>query len=251
MARESPLRQALTFGGQAPLPVGGLIVAMAAATLLGSAAPALAGWLTLQVPSGSSFEVLLEAWRLFTWPFFQGALPGSVLTLLFAGFMLLWLGRQLCFAWSEGRFLLRFFVLTGGSGLLTLLTLAPFGYGIGYYGIWAPVNALLVTWGLIFPRQRLSWFGAIEMTGEGVARLVAIGTPVWAFVVGPPGLSLGGLVSYLPHLYAVALAWLLVTGGPRRVLHRLDGWWRERRLASARRRFKVVDPGKPPRSWMN
>jgi len=251
--RDSPLRLALTFGGQAPLAVGALIAAMVVATVAGSASPRVALWLSLEIPppGDGALVTMLQAWRLVTWPFFQGMLPGSVLTLLFAGFMLLWLGRQLSYAWSEQRFLLRFFVLTVGAGAITLLLLAPFGYPIGYFGIWAPVNALLVTWGLIFPNQRMSWFGAIQMSGLGVARLVAIGTPVWAVLVGPPAVDWRGLVTYLPHLVAIALAWLLVTGGPRRGLHRLSGWWADRRLASARRRFKVVDPGRPPRDYLN
>ena len=251
--RDSPLRQALTFGGQAPLAVGALIAAMVVATVAGSAAPLVASLLWLEVPpeGASGLIVLLQVWRLFTWPFFQGSLPGSLLTVLFAGFMLLWLGRQLSFAWSERRFLLRFFVLTAGAGAVTLLLLTPFGYPIGYFGIWAPVNALLVTWGLIFPNQRISWFGAIQMSGLGVARLVAIGTPVWALLIGPPALDWRGLVTFLPHLAAVGLAWLLVTGGPRRALHRLSAWWDARRLASARKKFKVIDSGRPPRSYLN
>ena len=149
MARgPSDLKRALTFGGQAPLSVGVLIAGMAVATVGGTLWAPLARLLTLEVPTleTPSWVVLLEAWRLLTWPFFQGPLPGSLLTLLFAGFMLLWLGRQLSYAWSERRFLVRFAVLSAGSGLGTLLLLGPFGYPIGYFGIWAVLNALLLTW---------------------------------------------------------------------------------------------------------
>jgi hypothetical protein len=256
VARLSPeLRRALTFGGQAPLSVGVLIVAMLAATVGGTIWPGLAAALTLEVPAfeGADWAVVLEAWRLVTWPFFQGALPGSVLTLLFAGFMLLWLGRQLSYAWSERRFLVRFLVLSAGAGLGTLVLLAPFGFRAGYFGVWAVVNALLVTWGLIFPRQRISWFGALEMSGLTVAKVVAAGTPLWALVVGPPGLGVAGrLLAYLPHLVAIGLAWMLVAGGPRRAWFRLRDWWLRRTLDRQRRRFKVVSTDRPPpKTWMN
>lgn len=256
MARGSTdLRRVLTFGGQAPLSVGALILAMVVATVAGTLWPALGDALVLRVPSSdaASWVVLLEAWRLVTWTLFQGHLSHSVLTLLFAGFMLLWLGRQLSYAWSERRFLLRVLVLTVGTGLGTLILLAPFGAPRGYLGAWAVVNALLVTWGLIFPNQRLSWFGALEMTGATVARVVAIGTPLWAVVVGWSSLGLlGALLEYLPHLLAIALAWLLVAGGPRRAWYRLHEWWLRRTLGRQRRKFKVVTTDRPPPThWKN
>ena len=256
MARGGPdLRRILTLGGQAPLPVGGLLAAMLVATVAGTASPPLARWLELQVPTPETpwWVAALEAWRLVTWPLFQGPLPGSVLTLLFAGFMLLWLGRQLSFAWSERRFLQRFLVLSAGSGLGTLLLLGPFGWPVGYFGAWAVVNALLVTWGLIYPNQRLSWFGALEMTGATVAKVVTFGTPAWALLVGPGGLGLlERLLLYLPHLLAIGLAWLLVVGGPRRAWFRVKDCWLRLTLERQRRRFKVITTDRPPpKQWMN
>lgn len=258
MARRSQLdlRRLLTFGGQAPYSVGLLIAGMVVTTIAATAWPWLGALVVLSVPSldPSSWADLLEVWRLVTWPFFQGDLPASLLTVLFAGFMLLWLGRQLSYAWTERRFLVRFFVITIGAGVGTLAVLAPFGYPAVYFGIWPAVNALLLTWGLIFPHQRLSWFGAVEMSGATVAKAVAVATPLWALVVAPRGAGLvDRLAAYLPHLLALGIAWLLVAGGPRRGLWRLREWWLRRRLASQRRRFKVIETGgapKPPR-WMN
>jgi hypothetical protein len=250
-----PLYRVLTFGGQVPPAVGSLLVAMLLATVAGTVAPELARLLVLEVPSldGSGWIALVEAWRLVTWPFFQGQLPGSLLTVLFAGFMLVWLGRQLSFAWSERRFLVRFFLITVGAALVTLLVLTPFGYPLGFFGLWPIANALLVTWGLIFPGQRLSWFGALEMSGATVAKAIAIGTPIWALVVGPQGLGLvGRLAVYLPHMAAILVAWLLVADGPRRRWYRVKSWWAQRRLAEQRRRFKVVTTDRPPpKQWMN
>lgn len=255
MARGGDLRRVLTLGGQAPLSVGALLVGMLVATVAGTAAPAAGRALELQVPSldDSGWTVLLEVWRLFTWPLYQGPLPGSVLTLLFAGMLLLWLGRQLSFAWSERRFLVRFLVLSAGAGLGTLLVLTPLGFTAGFGGAWAVVNALLVTWGLIFPRQRLSWFGALEMSGATVAKVVTVATPAWALLVGPPGAGLlGRLLLYLPHLLALALAWLLVAGGPRRGWYRVREWWLRRTLDRQRRKFKVITTDRPPpKQWTN
>jgi hypothetical protein len=233
---------------------------MVVATVGGTISPTLGSLLPLVVPDSgpSSWVVLLQAWRLLTWPFFQGALPSSLLTLLFASFMLLWLGRQLSYAWSERRFVARFFVLTGGAGLATLaLTVpwAPFGVRGAWFGIWAVLDALLVTWGLIFPNQRISWFGAVDMTGRTVAKVFTVGTPVWALVVGWSSLGpLGALAEYLPHLTAIGLAWLLVAGGPRRGWFRLREWWLRRNLEQQRRKFKVIstEPPRPkPKEWMN
>ena len=255
MARGSPdLRRLLTFGGQAPLSVGALIVAMVVATVGGTLWAPLGGLLVLEVPARGAdlWLAALEPWRLVTWPFFQGHLGGSILTLLFGGFMLLWLGRQLSYAWSERRFLVRCLVLAAGSGLATVLVLAPLGAGGSAFGIWPLLNALLVTWGLIFPNQRLSWFGALEMSGRTVALVVTAGTPLWALAVAPAGATiLERLAAYLPHLAAVGLAWLLVAGGPRRGWYRAKEWWLRRDLARQRRKFKVVSTSRPPTEWMN
>jgi hypothetical protein len=167
--------------------------------------------------------------------------------------MLVWLGRQLSYAWSERRFLARFLVLAGGAGLGTLLLLAPLGRPVVHFGAWAVVNALLVTWGLIFPNQRLSWFGAVQMTGATVARIFTLGTPAWALIVGWSSLGLlGSLAEYLPHLLAIGLAWLMVAGGPRRAWFRATDWWRRRTLERQRRKFKVITTDRPPPTqWMN
>jgi len=250
------IRRALTFGGRAPFSVGLLLALALAATLAGSISPPLGRWLVLEVPDldTPSWVVLFEAWRLATWALYQGPLPGSLLTLLFAGVMLVWLGQQLSYAWSEKRFLWRCLGLTVGSGAVTLLLLAPFGWPVGYFGMWPVVNALLVTWGLIFPTQRLAWFGVLQMSGSAVAKAITVATPIWALVFSPPGLGLlGGFLLYVPHMVAIALAWAMVAGGPRRLWWRVKEWWHRRTLARQRRRFKVVSTdgaAKPPK-WMN
>lgn len=252
------LRRLLTFGGRAPFSVGLVLALALLATLVGTFSPPLGRWLILEIPDldTPSWVVVLEGWRLVTWTLYQGPLPGSLLTLLFAGLMLVWLGQQLSYAWSERRFLWRCLGLTAGTGAITLLLLTPFGWPAGYFGLWPLVNALLVTWGLIFPHQRLAWFGVLQMSGSTVAKAVTIGTPVWALVFEAPVVGVvAALLRYVPHLVAIALAWAMVAGGPRRLWWRAKEWWLRRKLERQRRKFKVVTGsgtggGKPPR-WMN
>jgi len=244
------LRHALTLGGQVPAAVGGLLAALVLATLGATVAPALGAWLTLDVEPGWE---LLQAWRYVSWAFLEGPLPGSLLTILFAGLLLVWLGRQLTAAWGEVGFLRRVLLIVAGAGAITVLLLAPFGAALRFHGIWPLTNALLVCWGLLYPEQRLSWFGVVEMRGLTVARVIAWGTPGWALLHGlsGPGL-LAALATYLPHLAALLVAWLLVGSGPRRGWRRVTGRWREARLRRARSRFEVIDPGpRPPRQWLN
>jgi membrane associated rhomboid family serine protease len=220
------------------------------ATLAATLEPALGRWLDLDVASGWR---LLEVWRYLTWPFVESPLPGSLFTLLFAGLMLLWLGRQLTAAWGERAFLTRVLLIGGGAGAITALLLAPVGWELRVSGIWPLVNALLVCWGLLYPNQRLSWFGVVEMRGLTVARIIGWGTPAWALLLGQAGLGpLERLAVYLPHLAGLLLAWLLVGDGPRRRWRRLTGRWRELRMRRARNRFEVIDPGsRPPGPWLN
>jgi membrane associated rhomboid family serine protease len=249
------LQQVLTLGGRAPRVVGGLLVAMALATLAGSLAPELGQLLALRVPApeSSAWLELLEVWRLLTWPLYQGAFPGGLLDLLFGGLTLVWLGQQLSFAWSERRFLTRCAVVAAGAGLLTVLLFSALGLPFAYAGIWPLTMALLLTWGLVFPGQRVSWFGVLDMSGATVAKVVAVGTPLWALVAGPSGAGAPGrLLAYTPHLMALLVAWLALADGPRRRWHRVKGWWARRRLEAARKRFKVITTdGPPPRQWMN
>jgi membrane associated rhomboid family serine protease len=239
------MRHALTLGGQVPAAAGGLVAALAIGSLGAIASPALGTLLLLD--TGDPWR-LLQAWRYLTWPFVEGGL----FNLLFAGLMLVWLGRQLVAAWGEPGFLLRAAAITGGAGLLTALLLAPLEVPLRFNGIWPLTNALLVCWGLLYEEQRLSWFGVLEMRGLTVARIVGWGTPAWVLVQAVGGLGLGAVAAHLPHLAAVLLAWVLAGTWPRRSWRRLTRRWRDARLQRARRRFEVIDPGpRPPGGWLN
>ncbi len=246
-----PLRNALTLGGQVPAAVGGLVVALLLGTLGNTVHPPLGTLLVLDL--GDPARLLLQPWRYLTWPFVEVAFPASLFTLLFAGLMLVWLGRQLTAAWGERGLLLRAATIAAGAGGLSALVLAPFDSGQQVSGIWPLTNALLVCWGLLYREQRLSWFGVLEMRGLTVARVIGLGTPAWALLLGPAGLGLlERLGLFLPHLGALLVAWLLTGTGPRRGWRKLTGRWREAKLRKARSRFEVIDPGpRPPGQWMN
>jgi hypothetical protein len=251
--RNSQLRRVLTLGGQLPTPVGGLLVGSLVVTVASTAWWPLHGWLALRVPGGLfGAEPLWQPWRLLTWPLPQGPLPGSLVTLLFAGLTLAWVGRQLGGAWGPDRLLIRLVIIVAGAGALTMLLLAPFEWDQGFSGLWPVVNALLFAWGLTFPRLTVSWFGALEMRGSTVAAVVAWGTLGWALLLGPESLPLVARpAAFLPHLAALFIAWLLVGGGPRRALTRLQTWLDQRRLKRKLGRFEVIDTRRPPGGWVN
>jgi membrane associated rhomboid family serine protease len=251
--RGSELQWVLTLGGQVPRTVGAMVVAMVLTTALVGLVPEVALLLPLRVEPHEGVTNLVQVWRLVTWPFPQSIRDVlGLLNLVFAVIWLVWLARRLSYAWGERRFLARFFTLAVGAGLLTYLTFWLLGVGYGYAGAWPVLNALVITWGLIFPNERLSLYGTIQMTGQGVANLFTVGTPIYALVAGGSQFIPMRLLEFTPHLAGVALAWLLVAGGPRRGWYRLKDWWLRRKLERQRRKFKVISTDRPrPKPWMN
>jgi hypothetical protein len=92
----------------------------------------------------------------------------------------------------------------------------------------------------------------MEVRGSAVAATVVWGTVGWALLMGPTALPFWARpAAYLPHLAALFVAWLLVAGGPRRLLTRLRIRIDERRLKKKLRRFEVIDTRRPPGGWVN
>src|SRR6185436_4149166 len=58
-----------------------------------------------------------QAWRLFTWQFFEL----DLLTLVFGVLMILFLGRDLFYSWGTRRFLAIVLLVPAGAALLTTL----------------------------------------------------------------------------------------------------------------------------------
>jgi membrane associated rhomboid family serine protease len=241
-ARRRPpdLGRPFTFGGRVPAAVGLVIAAMTVVTI--------ASWLDRRLQLLLAFApegvVSGQLWRLFTWVFVQD----SPLTLFFAGFMLWWLGQQLVFVWGERRFLVRFFGITLGAGVLaTLVALVYPPADVAHIDAWPTVNALLLAWALMYPDRPLSWFGVVNMTAKMMAALVVFGTVLYAIAYGGPG-------RFAVHFSALVLGWALSRGS-------LGGFWRkarrnleEREMRRRSKHLKVVrrrdGQDEPPR-WMN
>jgi hypothetical protein len=247
------LRRILTLGGRTPASAGGLAIAVVVASCLTGLFRGTATYLALIVDPAAGAESGLEAWRYLTWPFPQPFGDFWLLNLFFGAASVVWIGRSLSYAWSERRFLGWFFTLTVVAGLGTWVLLWPLGVRFGYIGVWPVVNGLLVTWGLLFPNQRVSlWLSGATLSGAGVARALTIGTPIYALVAGASPSIPARLLEFVPHFVALAMAWLPSAGGPRRAWYRLTDWWLRRRLREQRRKFKVVGTDdRPPRQWMN
>src|SRR5579871_5729804 len=99
MSSPQALRR-FTFGGRMPAVVGVLVALTFAASIAGALFPMVGGYGAL-IPA----RVLHgEAWRLFTWGFFELDPMG----LIFGCLMLYWFGRDLCWAWGPRHFLVTY-----------------------------------------------------------------------------------------------------------------------------------------------
>ena len=241
---------ALTLGGQVPAAAGGLLAALLLATLGATVFPALRTLLQLDLGDGWR---LLQPWRYLTWAFLEAPLPGSLLTLLFAGLMLVWLGR------SSPR---------PGASAACCSAWAPSWPGPACSPCWCSPHSTRTCASTASGRSstRCCSAGGWSTRSSGSAGSAwwrcagsrwpgwsAWGTPAWVLLEGLGGAGLqNALAAYLPHLAALLVAWVLVGTGPRRGWRRLTGRWREARLKRARSRFEVIDPGpRPPREWRN
>ena len=123
-----------------------------------------------------------HVWRLVSWVLVQD----SPLTLFFAAFMLWWLGQQLVYVWGERSFLLRFFGITLGAGVLaTLVAVVYPPAAVGHINAWPTVNAL--SCGRLRTRTARSPGSASNMTAKMMAALVVFGTVLYAIAYGGPG----------------------------------------------------------------
>jgi membrane associated rhomboid family serine protease len=225
----------LTVGDTAPRAVGGILIAMLVLTVAAMLSPRVWGLLCLDARGILGGQV----WRLVTWVFPQG----DPLTLLFSGFVLHWVGRDLAHTMSERRFLQAFFGYAAwAAAWTTFAAWAWAGADRPHVGAWPVVNALLVGWALSRPGAQLSIFGVVPMTAQVFAWILTGGTVLYA-LSAPTGVG-----EYFPHLSALALAWLVGTGhSPRRLFERARDGLRGRRGRS-RGGLRSVDDKK---NWMN
>lgn len=235
------VQRILTLGETVPQSVGGILVAMLVATVATLISHPLWGLLCLDPAAISSGQV----WRLVTWVFPQG----DPLTLLFAGFVLHWLGRDLAHTWSERRFLQVFFGYAAWAAFWTTIVAQIWaGADRLNVGAWPVVNALLVGWAFSRPGAQINLFGIVPMTAKVFGWLLVGGTVLFA-ISAPTGAG-----DYVPHLSALVLAFLMNAGiTPRRLWLRAKQAWVEARLKRSRSHLRPV-PGdrkddKP--KWMN
>jgi len=234
------LQRILTFGRRVPAALGGLVLASAAATLLGHVPVGgqPLGWALLLSPA----EVIEgEIWRLATWILVEGDLLGLALALLS-----LWgLGRELCWAWGPRRFLATYAVLGIATGVaVTALALAwPALGGARHGGVWPMTLALLVSWGLLFPERQLLLFFALPLRASQLSWVILGGTALWLLAVSA--------AAALPAAVAEVLMVAWVRGwSPRALWQEARIRWGRWRMRRRSRRLKVVKKngaGGPPR----
>lgn len=246
--RGSGLGDALTFGGRVPAGVGFFLAAMVVLSIWNWIERGIAGWLAF-VPA---YVVAGQVWRLVTWPLVQGQL----FDLLFVAYMIWWLGRDLSYEWGERTFLWRLLGIAVLSGAIaTGVAFVWPAADAPYTGAWPIAVGFLFAWGLMHPGAEIRWFGILPMTGKLIAQLTVAGTVLLGVSRG----GIAGIGGVVPHLAAIAVAWVqLQTGGGARrtwlrTKHRFATWQRERRA----RHLTVVDRdggrkggGDGPR-WMN
>lgn len=234
--RTRPAAELLTLGGRVPPSVGGLILALVGASLVGHLT-GLAAWGTL-VPSA---VLEGEIWRLATWTF----LDRDPLSLLFAALMLFSFGRDLAWAWGSRRLFLTWLGFGAASGavavLLALAVPMP-----GWSGPWAVISAFMVAWGLLFPERQMSFWGVLPLSGRNLVWLtIGITLFLGAFY---------GMRSMVPHLAAEGLMLLWFRGlSLRGAWQSVRIWLGERRMRRRAKHLRVVKKngkGDPPQ-WLN
>jgi membrane associated rhomboid family serine protease len=232
------LDRILTLGHNVPRSVGGILIAMVVCTVASMVSPTVAGLLVLHPEAVLSGQV----WRLVTW-----VLPNAdPITLLFAGFVLFWLGRDLANTWSERKFLQVFFgYALWAACWTTLIAQIWAGADHAFTGAWPVVNGLLVGWAFSRPGAQINFFMVLPMTGR-VFGWVMVGLTVLFALSSPNGAG-----DYVPHLAALVLTFLMNAGiTPRRLWLRAKQGWYDARLKRRSSHLRPVKRDDKP-NWMN
>jgi membrane associated rhomboid family serine protease len=240
------LPRIFTFGDRVPASLGLVLALMLVASVW--------GWLdrtrTFAALAALWPEMVLrgQLWRLVSWPFVER----DPLDMVFVGILLYGLGQQLAFAWSERRFLSRFFGYAAFATIAT--TIVAFFWpplrDLQHIGMWPVVNALIVSWGMLYPDRQVNLFFVLPITGRMMTWLVIGGTVVYGIAVG----GLPGILAFTPHLFASGAAWFLARGGGVRWPWRdARSWWAERDVRRRARHLKVVkkDGEQDRPRWLN
>ena len=242
-SRGPGLASMLTFGGRVPVTIGFVLVAMLVASVFAWQSP---GFLSLAVFSPSGL-LAGQLWRLVSWPFVQTDPFG----LLFVGLMLWWLGPQLIYAWGERRFALRSLGITvGASVATTLIALVWAPANQPHAGAWPVVNALIVSWAMLYPDRQVNIWGILPLTGKTLALLTVFGTVLYALA----GRGGGGFGAFMLHFTALAIAFALSRGlSPGRFFRDAQRRMQEREARRRAKHLKVIrrDGQDDQSRWMN
>ncbi len=240
--RTRDLGDALTFGGRIPAAVGGILVAMALASI--------AGWMSKDVIAwGALFSGTLgslQVWRLVTYALFEQ----QPINLVFALLMIYSFGPALVYDRGERGFLLASLVITVGAALVTLLLGWLFRVEVLYWGVWPLVTGYTLMWALRNPEQQILLMFVIPVSGRIMA-LLTLGITAALTLYAVARTRLMGLVEYAPLASSVAIAWALAgarVGIPRRWRLAWRDWRLERQARRRSRHLKVVGKDK---QWMN
>jgi membrane associated rhomboid family serine protease len=172
-----------------------------------------------------------EVWRLVTWPFVEGSPVG----LLFGCVTVFWCGSDLAGAWGQARFgrYVAAIVLVAGAGTSVIALALPAAAHYPHLAGWALVDALVITWALQFPAERLRIYYLLVVGGTDLAYLTIGMTGLFALFFG--------VSWFLPELIASSAALLVMTD-------RLPRW--RRRQPRRRPNLRVVRDDDDPR-WVN
>jgi membrane associated rhomboid family serine protease len=173
-----------------------------------------------------------EVWQLFTYLFVHRDPPDLIFSLL-----LVWIfGSVLEKEWGT-RKLFVFMAITGVTGAVGMVLVARLVGGLALAvpqgGLGLVTSAMVVAFGLLYPRRELSFFGLVPLE----ARWLAVGA---AALIVLNGLARKTWVLLGGNMVAMGAAALLVTG-----LWRPRVLWAKLRLASTKRKLGVISGGKP------
>lgn len=237
-----PSRTFEILGQRFPVASSSLVAAIFVTSIVGANVPLLAELAALQPAA----VLAGQAWRLLTWSLVEF----QPLNLIFGCICLMWLGRDLCYAWGARRFLLVGASLAAATGtVVTLLGLGlPFLRPVRFLAPWALIDAMIVAWALLFPYRQVLVMFVLPLG----SRQLIWGTVAVTAVFGLMG-GAAGLLGALPHFVAMGLAALYMRArGLETLWLRVRYWFLSLRLGRRRARFKVVEgrDREPPR-WVH
>jgi len=209
------------FGGAGRMPpivvvlmVTTIVLSIVAAVGLRNGFP-LAEWAAL-IPQ----RVLRgEAWRLFTWVFFEISHP---VNLLFACVCLYVFGSDLALRWGPTRFIVNYLGLATvvGATVVAIGRIYPPLAAGALLGSWPVQLAFIIFWASFFPTKQLRYF--VPLGGRTLILVTLGGTLLYALYAG--------IEQFTAHFIAEGIALAVVRLPSPRM------WWLERKLRGMEKR---------------